>query len=370
MLRATVVQIDRSALKHNLELLKKWNGPDAFFCPMAKADAYGHGAEIVARVVQDVGASALGVALFEEGLALREVGIRMPIVVFSPLDKVAASCALTHQLTPVVGRCEDLEALLQVGGKSPLKIHLKFNTGMNRLGFDSEELPRLREYLRAHPLLSVEGVCTHLSHGNEAHLADGHTSQQLAKFAQMSQGFAGLRHAHKSSSLMALAKNSVTKEAKLGARPGIALYGLGTEDPGVYGLKPALRWTTRLVRAHVLQKGESAGYGARWTAPRKSVIGIVPVGYGDGYLRALSGKGEMLFRQMRVPVVGSVCMDYTLLDLTEVCRGDIPTPGEEVVIIGSQGREEIRAAGLAKQAGTIDYEIVTAISRRVPREVL
>ena len=365
-MRPTRVEVERSALKHNLETLKMWNGSGAFFCPMVKANAYGHGAEAVARTVENSKlASAVGVGLFEEGLLLREAGIRMPVLVFAALDKVAASAALTHQLTPVVGRFEDIEALLKVCGKSPLKIHVKLNTGMARLGFDRGELPKLHQTLNAHPVLSVEGVCTHLTHGEEAHENDGFTQKQLDLFRSMSDGFSGVMHAHKSASLFALASRGLAKDSKLGARPGIALYGLGGT-----GLKPALRWSTQLLRTHILEKGENAGYSARWTAPRKSVVGIVPVGYGDGYHRALSNRGEMLFRGMRVPVVGNVCMDYTFLDLTAASQGGEPKPGEEIVIIGRQGQEEIHAGWLAERAGTIDYEIVTSINERVPREVV
>lgn len=367
MMRPTRVEIDRSALKHNLEYLKKLNGPQTFFCPMVKANAYGHGDKIVARSVQEVGASALGVALFEEGLALREARIQMPILVFATLDRVAASAALTHQLTPVLGRLEDLSALSEVCGKSRLGIHLLFNTGMNRMGFGESELPELRRKLQECPALVVEGVCTHFTHGEEAHQPEGYTQKQVTRFQKMSEGFPGIRHCHKSASLISLAKHGLTKDPQVGSRPGIAIYGLGFDTSA---LRPVLRWTTHLLRAHFLEKGESVGYSARWVAPRKSVVGVIPVGYGDGYLRALGGKGEMLFRQTRVPVVGTVCMDYIILDLTDAVQEGLPQPGEDVVLIGQQGRENISAAWLAERAGTIDYEIVTAIGQRVPREVI
>lgn len=371
MMRPTRVEVERSAIKHNLELLKKWNGPDNFFCPMVKANGYGHGDAAVARVIEGTKlASAVGVATYEEGLALRTAGIRIPILVFASIDSVAASALLTHQLTPVVGRFEDLEALLKVGGKLPLSLHVKLNTGMCRLGFDESEIPRLRQILKQNPGLKIEGVCTHLTHGDEAHEQSGFTFKQLARFQNMSAGLPGARHAHKSSSLMTLAAHGLANESKIGARPGIALYGLGTSAPEKMGLKPALRWSTNLWRTHILEKGESVGYSARWTAARKSVIGVVPVGYGDGYHRRLSNNAEMLFRGERVPVVGTVCMDYTFLDLTEACRNGEPQAGEDVVILGRQGANEIQAAWLAEKAGTIDYEIVTSISERVPREVV
>lgn len=371
MLRPTRVQIDASALKDNLALLKKWNGADAFFCPMVKANAYGHGEVEVARIVENFGVSAMGVALFEEGLALREAGIKSPILVFAPVEKASASAALTHGLIPVAGRMEDLEALSEVGGRAKIPLHLKFNTGMNRLGFDSEELIRVGDFLKAHPNLEVTGVCTHLTHGEEAHRPDGPSARQLQKFQKMSEGFPGVRHVHKSASLAALAEHGGRKDPDVGARPGISIYGLPQDgDRTAAGIKPVLSWKSALVRTHEVEKGQSVSYGARWTAARRSHIGVVSVGYGDGYMRALSNRGQMLFRGKRVPVVGSVCMDYTMVDLTDACHDGRPQAGEEIVVVGRQGGQEITVAFLAGQAGTIGYEIATAISRRVNREVV
>ena len=338
---------------------------------MVKANAYGHGDVQVARLVERADVSALGVALFEEGVTLREAGIRKPILVFAPIGVREASTAVTSDLTPVVGRFEDFEALLSLGTKTPVRFHLKFNTGMNRLGFDEADLPRVREILANNPQLKVEGLCTHLSHGEEAHHPEGYTQRQLALFNKMTAGFSGVKHAHKSASLAALAENSQKPEAGIGARPGISIYGLPQDGHRTApGLKPALHWSTELIRFHKVGKGEAVGYGARWIAPRESVVGVVPVGYGDGYLRALSNKGEMLFRGMRVPVVGSVCMDYTLIDLTDAVKSEEPRNGEGIVILGKQGDQEITAGFLAERAGTIAYEIVTIIQRRVAREVL
>jgi alanine racemase len=366
MIRQTRIQIDGAAITNNLQLLKSWNGKDAFFCPMVKANAYGHGETLVASLAEKSGmATALGVALYEEGIELRKAGIRAPVLVFGPVNPAAVKAAKEFQLTPVAGRIEDLRAL----SSESLALHLKFNTGMNRLGFDEGELPALKDFLKKHASLKVEGVCTHLSHGDDAHEPDGFTARQFARFHAMSEGFPGVRHAHKSASLMALHENSKPIDSKMGGRPGISIYGLPDGNLLAKGLKPALKWSTELIRFHNVAKGEAVGYGARWIAPRASVIGIVPVGYGDGYLRALSNKGEMLYRGARVPVVGSVCMDYTLIDLTTQ-SGETPVAGEEIVIIGKQGGAEITAGELAIKAGTIAYEIVTAISRRVPREVI
>jgi alanine racemase len=242
---------------------------------------------------------------------------------------------------------------------------------MNRLGFDLSEMAKLREVLSSSPNVRVEGVCTHLSHGEEIDQAQGISQQQLHRFNEMAKDLPGVRHAHKSASLATLARKGLKKNDNLGARPGITLYFLTfDEDLSGPGLRPALRWKSALVRVHQVQKGEGVSYGARWIAENPATIGVVPVGYGDGYLRAYSNRAKMLFRGAQVPVVGSVCMDYTLVDLSNVCRDQPAQPGEEIVMLGQQGNAEVSAATLAAIAGTITYEVVTGIRRRVRREAL
>lgn len=365
MFRATQLRIDTQALKHNLLLLKKWNRGE-FFCPMVKANAYGHGEVIVARVAESVGVSALGVALVEEGVRLREAGVMAPILTFSPLNDESAAAAREHCLTPVITRFEDIEALGKVG--KPVGAHLKFNTGMQRLGFDASDLARLKMELQSRPWLKIEGVCTHLTHGEEASEAGGRSQTQLKRFIEMCKDFPGARHAHKSASLASLMENH---NDAIGARPGIGIYGLPHDGRLIgAGLKPVLTWKTQLATVHTVEKGENASYSARWTASRRSVVGILPLGYGDGYMRALSNKGVVLFRGVRVPVVGSVCMDYTLVDLTDAVSGGPAQAGEDVVLIGDQKGVRIDVAELAELAGTISYEVVTAISARVAREAV
>jgi alanine racemase len=363
MLRRTYLRIDTQSLRHNLQLLKKWNGSD-FFCPMVKANAYGHGELIVARAAEETGVSALGVALVEEGIRLREAGIRAPILTFAPLSIESAQAASRACLTPTVGRFEDLQALDRLG--QPIGVHLKFNTGMQRLGFDASDLAQLKYELQSRPWLKIEGTCTHLTHGEEAGESGGRTQTQLKRFLELCKDFPGVRHAHKSASLASLGEK---KPQGIGARPGIGIYGLPHDGrlTGA-GLKPVLTWKSELINVHTVEKGENASYSARWTAQRRSIVGVLPVGYGDGYMRALSNKGVMLCRGQRVPVVGSVCMDYTLVDLTDLAASGTPKAGEEVVLIGKQGADEIAAVELAELAGTISYEIVTAIGARVARE--
>lgn len=365
MNRRTHLRIDISALRHNLELLQKWNGP-RFFCPMVKANAYGHGEIIVARAIEEMGIPTMGVALVEEGVTLREAGLQSKILTFAPLSPEGASLVIKHKLKPVIGRIDDLVALDKVRGNETVHAHLKFNTGMHRLGFDAKELPHLKSELQRRPWLKIHGVCTHLTHGEDAANPEGPTANQLQQFREMSKDFPGVRHAHKSASLATMPPRPDSDD--IGARPGIGIYGLPHEGKQTgQGLRPVLTWMTEIVKVHGVEKGESVSYSARWRAERDSIIGVVPMGYGDGYMRALSNRSFMLCRGVRVPVVGSVCMDYTLVDLTEVSRQGAVQAGESIVVLGRQGNEEIPASELAELAGTIAYEVVTNISRRVAR---
>jgi len=371
MPRLTRAEISVSALKNNLQLLKRWSGENSFFCPMVKSNAYGHDDVLVSLVAEGEGASAVGVARVEEGTRLRRKGVKLPILTFVPLLKDSAQQAVKSQLTPVIGRIEDLKVLLDLGLTQSLGIHLEFNTGMQRLGFDQDDVPELLNILRTHPLIKVEGVCTHFVFGDDAADPNGFSLRQVERMQNMATAFPGVRHAHKSASLIARKEAGLPADPDFGSRPGIALYGLAHEAHRVGpGLKPVLRWVSELATVHQIEQGETVSYGGRWKAARRSWIGVVPVGYGDGYMRVLSGKSQMLFRGARVPVVGSVCMDYTLLDLTCVCQDNPPQHGEEIVILGAQGNEVIQAVELADLAGTIAYEIVSNIRQRVPREAV
>lgn len=362
--RRTRLEISERALATNLSVLQKANGK-AFFCPMIKANAYGHGVAIVAKAVEKSGADMAGVALLEEGLQLRTLGFKLPLLAFSPIGSGDSEAYSLNKITPVVGRMKDFDALAKFKGD----VHLKFNTGMQRLGFDREQIPELKRKLKEHANLNVTGLCTHMTHGEDALDDTGQTAHQFRLFLEMTNGLPGVKHAHKSSTLAVCALNKV--HAEIGARPGISIYGLPHDAHRSHpGLVPALKWLTELTHVHRVEKGESVSYSGRWTASRRSWIGVVPMGYGDGYLRTLSNKGKMLFRGQRVNVAGSVCMDYTLLDLTDACKDGDPKAGEEIVVIGKQGASEVTVAELADLTGTISYEITTTISERVAREVV
>jgi alanine racemase len=261
-------------------------------------------------------------------------------------------------------------------------IHFEFNTGMNRLGFEPHEVPQLKEWLATRTKsFRLGGVCTHLFSGNDAGEASKYSDRQLNCFSEIAHAFPGdvFVHALNSSGSINIWKRlqdskDVPASARkpLGLRPGIGIYGANpsNDENAVIGLKPVMTIKTHVIGLHKISKGEKVSYGPTWTAERDSVIGTVPFGYADGYRRALSNKADVLVRGQRVRQAGTVCMDYFMIDLTDLDAVKPVKIGEEVVLLGEQGAEKITADDLANIAGTISYEILTGISDRVTRTYL
>jgi alanine racemase len=380
--RRSVAEIDLRRIENNFTAFKALVPEGTFICPMVKANAYGHGDVEVARALRRAGAKFLGVALVEEGETLRRGGDREPILIFGPTDLGSAESILRENLTPVLSAWDQIESLESAYGElgtSRVSIHLEFNTGMNRLGFEPDEVPKLKEWLaRQSKSFRLDGVCTHLFSGNDAGEAKKYSDKQLSCFSEVAASFPGdvIVHALNSSSSVNIWKR--LQEAKdvpasarrpLGLRPGIGIYGVdpGNDENASIGLKPVMSLKTHIIGMHRVAKGEKVSYGPTWTAERDSVIGTVPFGYADGYRRALSNKADVLLRGQRVKQVGTVCMDYFMIDLTDLDAVKPVKPGEEVVLLGEQGRERITADELANLTGTIAYEILTGISDRVTR---
>ena len=368
MYRPTLVNIYLDNVVNNAKLLKSFAGPQSFFCPMIKALAYGHGDIQVANALDRAGFKTVGVALVEEGVRVRQGGFTGEILVFGPLSAQPGAVLDEFSLTPVLNRWADLESL-RAG--TPRKVHLKFNTGMHRLGFAMDEANKVKERLLG-SRLKVVGVCSHLSHGDDGENANGQTRAQLKRLQEIATHFPGvILHCLNSSGLLSLKAANFSDLKNWGVRPGIALYGLPSGQEVLEpGLKPVLEWKTKVVALQKVAKGQAVSYGGRWTAKVDSVIGIVPIGYADGYMRCHSNISEMLVCGQRAKVVGSVCMDYTLLDLTNAVDLCASLLYEEVVVIGQQGAQTITAGELAQNANTISYEIVTNISARNPRVFL
>jgi alanine racemase len=360
-LRPTRAEVDLGALAHNLGVVRA-AAAGAHVLAVVKADAYGHGVARVAARLEAEGVDGFGVALAEEGLELREAGITARIVVLNGVYGGAHGAVLAAQLTPVVYDLADVDAFRRVAGGRPFGVHLKVDTGMSRLGVPVAELPRFLEGLEDMGSVRVEGLMTHLASAE----SDPETTElQLARFHEA----LALVRAHGHRPTMLHAANSAGTFLHPGARfdavrPGLSLYGYGPV-PGVGGeLIPAMRLRTEIIALRDLMPGDAVGYGGTFRAERPTRIATLPVGYGDGLMRAISNRGAVLVRGCRCPVVGTVSMDLTTVDVTAVPGAAV---GDEVVLLGSQGDEHIGAGEIARHAGTLAYEVLTSISRRVPR---
>ena len=355
-LRQTELIIDLKQLEKNIQLLRSWS-PNAFFCPMLKANAYGHGIQLVLPILQNNKIQCAGVVLIEEGIQLRELGFTGQVLVFGYFPPESAEVLVAHRLTPVVSSYEDLKNIQSVAGK--LFIHIKFDTGMHRLGFDWQKSEELNQSLQRAGF-QVEGVCTHLSQGYDILESSGRSLQQIERFHHAKRFWPqAITHVLNSEALEKAYSANVKEVLNLGSRPGLAMYGL----TGHSQLKPVSRLETQLIAVKEVGRGEGVSYGSTWRAPANSRVGVIPLGYGDGYRRALSNRSSMIWRNHRVPVVGTICMDYTFLDLTDFCAEGMPQVGERVIVLG----DDITAIQLAEELGTIPYEIMTGWTARVPR---
>ncbi len=346
---------------------------------MVKANGYGHGALVITRALEEFGAKQVGVNLLEEGIELRNGGIRLPILTFGSFERSQVEILRQFDLTPVV-HCMDQLTALDALGRQNMKIHLKFNTGMNRLGFDENEIPNVLKFLKSRSWLQVEGVATHLLQGEDALHSDGHTARQIRRFHQIQEALSAHlspTYFHSLNSAALINYGSSQKDldqtgwrGELGSRPGLSLYGIHPNLKTKIELLPVMQVKSRLVAIREVRRGEVVSYGGTWSPPSDALIGVVGIGYSDGFRRALSNRASMLFRGRRVPVVGTVCMGLTLIDLTSMKSGSKMELFEEVVVIGQQGPECIRCEELADLADTIPYEILVGQSERLPRKIL
>jgi alanine racemase len=375
-----VAEVDLAALRRNLARVRATVGAGVAVYGVVKADAYGHGAVEVGRAIAP-SCEALAVSLVEEGLELRSAGLTCPIIVLGAYYGGRHSEVLEAGLTPVVYDLADLErfalAPTRRAGRSltagdgggdrvsdgRTELHVKIETGMNRLGVQASELPRLLAATARFPRLRVQGLCTHFSSADVAD--EGATRDQLRRFAQAlaTAAAAGITPA-----VVHAANSAATlrfPEARFGAvRPGLALYGaLPSDVIGEVGLEPVLSLYTKVMALHELSPGEGVSYGLKWRAQRPSRVATLPIGYADGYPRHVRG-AEVIVRGRRVPLAGAVCMDMMMVDVTDVPGAEV---GDRVTLVGREGAETITPDDLGRWAGTVNYEILCGISKRVPR---
>lgn len=381
MYRRTFAEINLDHLAHNIRVLQKTFPQAPFLCPMVKANAYGHGDIQLARILEASGIKHLGVCLIEEGLLLRNAGVKTEILVFRGFDREGAKKIIQNDMTPVVSTWEQIEHLEAVAS-SPVSIHLKFDTGMNRLGFSPGEAQKLYDRLWQNKKVRLKALLTHLHSGEDAQDVAGHSAQQLLKLHKVSQVFKTFNifcHVLNSAgilSLMAAQKRGVSRDHPLqlqdwGLRPGLMIYGYNPiGDKSVCELKPVMSLKSHVGSYRRLKAGETVSYGGTWKALQDSVIAVVPIGYADGYHRSLSNKAMVLFAGEKVPVVGNVCMDYLMLDVTGVVQGkDLQEfKDQEVTLFGySSEGHFLSPEELGLHAQTITWEVLTSVGERVPR---
>jgi alanine racemase len=363
-IRPTVAEIDLGAVQRNLARVRQVVGPAVRVFGVVKADAYGHGAVPVARALEPL-CNALAVSLVEEGLELRAAGIRAPIVVLGAYYNRHQDEVLAERLTPVVydrGELEKFAAAATRRGRRA-DVHVKIDTGMSRLGIAPADLEPMLARLGALPSLRLAGICTHFA---SADLADPGTT--LAALAELGKGLdraaqLGFRDLvnHAANSAAAVRFPSARLDA---VRPGLALYGaMPSEIVALPDLEGALALRTRVMAVRDVGVGTAVSYGGIWRAARPSRVATLPVGYADGYPRHVQG-AEVLLAGQRVPIVGAVCMDMLMIDVTDLPASALDGP---VTLIGRDGAEEITVDHLARWAGTVSYEILCGISKRVPR---
>lgn len=362
----TSASVDLTALAQNVAHVRRL-APQADVLAVVKANAYGHGAIEVARALQQLAVHRFGVATVDEGVALRQAGIRDPIVVLGATMPTQFSELVAHRLIPVLYRADLVQAFAAVvePRTSPYPVHIKIETGMGRLGVLPRELPDLLSRPELRAPLYLEGLMTHLADADNRD--PGETEEQLTRFQQVlnlgqQRGLAiPLIHVANSAGII---KFPASQHSLV--RPGIMLYGYHTLATGTHApeLQPILTWKTTIAHVHTIAAGGSVSYNRTFIASRQTRVGVLPVGYADGYNRLLSNRGQVLIGERRVPVIGRVCMDMTMVDITDVRGAHV---GDEAILIGQQGSERITASDLAAWQKTIPYEILCAIGTRVPR---
>jgi len=369
--RGAVAEIDLDAVAGNLSLVRKLTQRPVI--AVVKADAYGHGAVEVSKRLVAEGVSRLAVAFTDEGVRLRNAGIDAPILVF--FDK-STSDFFDFHLVPVI---HDVPSAVRFSEEAKrrgrrLAVHIKIDTGMGRLGLHGDRLVEDIASIAGLDGLIVEGLMSHFSDADMAERS--YAEEQLSKFARLREKVIPMLGAgvvcHIANSAAVLSLNEAYLDA---VRPGLALYGYSPfsdnrgqlpdrSQHGASGLRPAMTVMTRVLALRRLPKGTPVSYGRTFVTARETLVAVLPVGYADGYGRVFSNNAEVLIRGRRAPVIGRVCMDLTMADVTGI---EGVAEGDEAVLIGRQGVEEITVHEIARRAGTISYEVLTTLGNRAKR---
>jgi alanine racemase len=372
--RPTWSRIDLGALASNYQLVKKFVGDDVKVMAVVKANAYGHGAVECARRLESEGADWFGVALPEEGIELRQSGTTRPILCLAGFWEGQAGACLQAKLTPALYRLDTLEALDRAAGErgEVADVHIKIDTGMGRLGVRFDEVGEFVTQLKQFSNLRVDGLLSHFAAADEPRCGPL-TSEQLTRFddavaAFREQGFKPtFQHLANSAGVFGQPGAFARGKANL-VRPGGVLYGLWRDilDPSHrdVSLKPVMSLHSRITLLKWVPAGETVGYGCTFEASTRTLVATIPIGYDDGYMRALSNRGHAIIRGVYATVIGRISMDLTIIDVTNVPDVQLD---DEVTLIGSAGELSITAEEIAKIAGTLSYEVTCGIGSRVPR---
>ncbi len=377
--RPTCAEIDIKALVHNLNEAKRLAGSKSQLLAVVKADAYGHGAVKVSEALVRNDVQYLGTALVEEGIELRDAGIKIPIIVLGGVFESQIPKIAEYSLTPVVYQEGFLKAIAKEAENKnkQINIHIKIDTGMGRIGVLPDEAVDFVKKAASQKNIKVEGIMTHFA---DADLSDkAYAEKQMAEFNSIVKRLnkEGIKipyqHIANSAALVDFENDKFNM-----ARPGIMLYGYapfstpplippllrgGTGGVGL-NLIPVMSLKTRILHLKKVSAGTYISYGRTFAAKRESIIATLPVGYADGYSRGLSNKGSVIVKGKKAPIAGRVCMDMTMIDVTDIIDVEI---NDEAVLMGSQGGEAITADDIARLTNTISYEVLCSIGKRVPR---
>lgn len=368
--RPTWTEVSLSTLRANFQSIQQYVGPQVKVCAVVKADAYRHGIVECATALQAEGAQWFGVTSTEEGVQLRQAGICGRILIMAGFWRGDEEEIIRQRLTPAVWEPWHFESLGMAARRcrSSIRVHLKVDTGMNRLGMLSEDLPAAARYFHSYPELTLDGIFTHLASAETPDAPD--VQAQIDSFRQMVESVRQIGmspqwiHAANSAAIVSRHDSWNTM-----VRPGISLYGYylpftSRTEIKLPKISPVLSWKTRIVSLRAIAAGRQVGYGGTYTLRRLSCIAVLPVGYADGLSRQLSSRGKVLVNGNYAPIVGRISMDITLVDVTDIPRAQI---GDEVNLIGASRDRSITASDHAALASTIPYETLCNISKRVPR---
>jgi len=366
-LRQVWVEVNLQTLKENFVKLQAYTRSEMM--PIVKADAYGHGVIPVVKTLIECGAERFGVALLQEALEIKAVFPELTVMIIGATEQDQTDTLVREEIIPAIFQLSQAQALSESAVKQnkTARLHIKIDTGMNRIGFRERDFAEIMK-MAALPNLFIEGIFTHLATADQKDLS--FAREQLNRFQALYNKLkkAGLtipiRHAANSAAILQFPESHFEL-----VRPGISLYGFppSAQISGDVGLEPVMAWKAKVSHVKSIKTGESVSYGRTFQAAYPTRVATIPLGYADGLRRALSNQGEMLIHGKRSTVIGRICMDQTMLEVTKIPGVQV---GNVVTILGKDGYEQITATEMAEWLGTISYEVVCGISKRVPRVYL